>query len=272
MPLASPSTAHHAAGSPSNRTGLAIAALTCGVLAAGLALTAVISGVSLPYAWYLVVALAVVTLCCGLLSVGRRHHRSTAGGAIAWIGTVGGIVALVLGVWGMTDTLRTAHHTVSAAAPSVQVLHPSADRTAAPPPAPTTPALTGPQLDFGQTYQVDNVTVRLTGPDDYTPSSIASSSDGSGIVRAVKFMVTITNDTRAPLNANGVGIEGIVNGVALGRIYDTDVQGLTQDIQPGETVRYPVAFNLPATPTRLVLQVNPQSMSSTDKIFYLGTV
>src|SRR5882757_10299890 len=122
MPLASPSTTHHAAESPSNRTGLAIAALVFGVLAAGSALTAATGGMFLPYAWYAVVALAVVTLCCGLLSVGRRHHRSSAGGAMAWIGTVGGIVALVLGVWGMTDVLRTVHHTTPAAGP---VLHPS---------------------------------------------------------------------------------------------------------------------------------------------------
>src|SRR5882724_26500 len=140
MPLASPSTTHHAAESPSNRTGLAIAALVFGVLAAGFALTAATGGMFLPYAWYAVVALAVVTLCCGLLSVGRRHHRSPAGGAMAWIGTVGGIVALVLGVWGMTDVLRTTHHTTPAAGPVLHPSHPSADRTAAPPPPPTTPA------------------------------------------------------------------------------------------------------------------------------------
>jgi hypothetical protein len=272
MPLASPSTTHHAAESPSNRTGLAIVALIFGVLAAGLALTAATGHVLPPGAWYLVVALAVVTLCCGLLSVGRRHHRSTAGGSVAWIGTVGGVVALVLGVWGMTNMLRAAHQGAPAAAPSVQVLHPSVDRPAAPPPAPTTPVLAGPQLNFGQTYEVDNVTVRLTGPDDYTPSPMASNSDGSAIVRPIKFVVKITNNTNAALNANGVGIEGLVNGMMVGHIYDTDVQGLTQDIQPGQTVTYPVAFNLPVTPTRLVLQVNPQAMSSTDKIFYVGTV
>jgi len=272
MPLASPSTTHHAAESPSNRTGLAIVALIFGVLAAGLALTAATGHVLPPGAWYLVVALAVVTLCCGLLSVGRRHHRSTAGGAVAWIGTVGGVVALVLGVWGMTNMLRAAHQGAPAAGPSVQVLHPSVDRPAPPPPAPTTPVLAGPQLNFGQTYEVDNVTVRLTGPDDYTPSPMASNSDGSAIVRPIKFVVKITNNTNAALNANGVGIEGLVNGMMVGHIYDTDVQNLTQDIQPGQTVTYPVAFNLPATPTRLVLQVNPQAMSSTDKIFYVGTV
>jgi hypothetical protein len=271
MPLASPSTTHHAAESPSNRTGLAVAALIFGVLAAGLALTAATGGMFLPYAWYAVVALAVVTLCCGLLSVGRRHHRSTAGGAMAWIGTVGGVVALVLGVWGMTDVLRTAHHVTSAAGP-VQVLHPSADRTAAAPPAPTTPAPAGPQLVFGQTYQLDNVSIRLTGPHDYTPSPIASSSDGAPIQRAVRFTVTITNNTSAALNANGVDIEGIVRGLAVGRVYDTDIQGLAEDIQPGRAVTFPVAFNVPAAPTPLVLQVDPQSMSSTDKIFYLGTV
>jgi hypothetical protein len=271
MPLASPSTTHHLAESPSNRTGLAIAALIFGVLAAGLALTAATGGMFLPYAWYVVVALAVVTLCCGLLSVGRRHHRSTAGGVVAWIGTVGGVVALVLGVWGMTDVLRNPHHNVPAAG-SVQVLHPTADHTSAPPTVPTTTALAGPQLSIGQTYQMDNIAVRLTGPHDYTPSSMASSSDGAAIRRAVRFTVTITNNTGAALNANGVDIEGIVGGLTVGHIYDTDIQGLAEDIQPGQTVTFPVAFNVPTAPTPLVLQVSPQSMSSTDKIFYLGTV
>jgi hypothetical protein len=271
MPLASPSTTHHGAESPSNRTGLAVAALVFGVLAAGLALVAATSGMFLPYAWYAVVALAVVTLCCGLLSVGRRHHRSTAGGAMAWIGTVGGVVALVLGVWGMTDVLRTAHQATPAAG-GVQVLHPSADRTAAPPPAPTTTALSGPQLAFGQTYQVDNVTVRLTGPHEYTPSSMASSSDGAPVLRAVRFTATITNNTTVAVIANGVDIEGLVRGMPVGHVYDTDIRGLAQDIQPGQTVTFPVAFNVPAAPTQLVLQVNPQSMSSTDKVNYLGTV
>jgi hypothetical protein len=270
MPLASPSTTHHAAESPSNRTGLAIAALVFGVLAAGFALAAATGGMFLPYAWYAVVALAVVTLCCGLLSVGRKHHRSTAGGAMAWIGTVGGVVALVLGVWGMTDVLRAPHQATPAGAP-VQVLHPSADRTAAPPPPPTTAALAGPQLAFGQTYTVDNVTVRLTGPHQYTPSPMATSSDGSPVQRAAKFTVTITNNTTLPLIANGVDIEAIVRGQTVGHVYDTDIQALAQDIQPGQTVTFPVAFNMPAAPTPLVLQVNPQSMTSTDKIYYLGT-
>ncbi len=268
MPLASPSTTHHLAESPSNRTGLAIAALIFGVLAVGLALTGATAGMFLPYVWYAVVALAVITLCCGLLSVGRRHHRSTAGGVVAWIGTVGGVVALVLGVWGMTDVLRNAHQNVPAAGP-VRVLSPTTDPTAAPP---TTTVLPGPQLAIGQTYQMDNVTVRLTGPHDYKPSPMASSSDGTNIRRAVKFTVTITNDTGAALNANGVDIQGIVGGLTVGHVYDMDIDGLAEDIQPGQTVTFPVAFNLPTAPTPLVLQVSPQSMSSTDKIFYLGTV
>jgi len=63
-----------------------------------------------------------------------------------------------------------------------------------------------------------------------------------------------------------------VGGLTVGHVYDADMQGLAEDVQPGQTVTFPVAFNVPTTPTHLVLQVSPQSMSSTDKIFYLGTV
>src|SRR5690348_9781843 len=139
MPLASPSTTHHA-DPASNRTGLAVAALVFGVLTAGVALMVAFVGVFLPYAWYAVVGLAVLTLVCGTLSVGRRHHNSPAGGAMAWIGVLSGVVALVLGVWGITNVLRADHYGSPAAAPGL-VVHPSADRTAPPPAPPTTTPL-----------------------------------------------------------------------------------------------------------------------------------
>jgi vacuolar-type H+-ATPase subunit I/STV1 len=270
MPLASPSTTHHGAHSPANRTGLAVAALVIGVLTVGIALMVAFVGVFLPYAWFAVIVLAVLTLLCGLLSVGHKHHSSAAGETAAWIGVVGGVVALVVGVWGTTDVLRGAHHTGTAASP-VRVLPVSPDRTAPPPVAPTTP-LGGPIVAVGQNYQLDNVTVRLTGPDQYTPSGMAAVSDGSEIRHAVEFTATITNNTSAALLASGVGIEGIVGGATVGHIYDQTINGLTQDIQPGQTVSYPVAFNVPPTSTPMLIQVSPQSQSSTDKVFYQATV
>ena len=271
MPLASPSATHHAAHPPSNRTGLAVAALVFGVSAVGIALAVAFVGVFLPYAWYAVVALAVLTLACGLLSVGGKHHRSAAGGVLAWIGVVGGVVALVLGVWGMTEVLRDGHHTGTAVS-TVRVIPASPDRTAAAPAAPTTSELGGPEVAMGQTYVVDNVRVRLTGPTAYTPTQMASSSDGSTVQRAVEFTATLTNNTSAALLANGVDIEGIVNGATVGHIYDYDIQGVAQDIQPGQTVSFPVAFNVPTAPTQILVKVNPQAMNSTDKVYYQGTV
>jgi hypothetical protein len=266
MPLASPSTTHHAAPSPSNRTGLAVAALVFGVLTVGIALWVETVGVFLPYAWFAVLALAVLTLVCGLLSVGRKHHNSSLGGVLAWIGVIGGIVALVLGVWGTTEVLRD-HHT--GAASPVKVLP---IQTAHKPTPPTTPALSGTVLQLGQTYVVDNVTVNITGPVQYTPAGLPQVTDGSTLVRAVEFTATITNNTAAPLLANGVDIEGLVAGQTVGHVYDDNVRALAADIQPGQTTTYPVAFNLPQAPTQLTLQVNPQAMNSTDKVYYQGTV
>ncbi|HEY0806950.1 MAG TPA: hypothetical protein VGD84_17900, partial [Pseudonocardiaceae bacterium] len=62
------------------------------------------------------------------------------------------------------------------------------------------------------------------------------------------------------------------NGDAVGHVTDTTVLGLTQDIQPGQTVTFTIGFNVPKAPTRLIIKVNPQSMNSTDKVYYLGTV
>lgn len=268
MPLASPSTTHHA-DPPSNRTGLAVAALVFGVLTAGIALLVAFVGVFLPYAWYAVVALAALTLICGLASVGRRHHSTSAGGAMAWIGVVGGIVSLVLGVWGLSNVLLAGHHPTAS---SVGVLHASPDRTAQSPAPPTTSPLSGAVVQLGQTYVVDNVQVQVQGPVPYHPTGMVQTNDGSTVVRAVEFMVTLTNNTSASLIANGVDVEGLVGDSTVGKVYDDTLRALAQDIQPAQTVTFPVAFNLPAGATPMLVEVDPQSMNSTNKVYFQGTV
>ena len=268
MPLASPSTTHHA-DPPSNRTGLAVAALVFGVLTAGVALMVAFVGVFLPYAWYAVVGLAVLTLVCGTLSIGRRHHNSAAGGVMAWVGVMGGVVALVLGVWGVTNVLRADHHGSSAAATG-PLLHPSPVPGQAA--APTTTPLAGTVIPVGQSYTVDNVEVKLDGPVPYQPAGMVQTNDGSTVVRTVEFLVTLTNRTTSSLIANGVDVQGIVGGATIGKVYDDTVHALEQDIHPGQTVSFPIAFNLPAAPTPMLVEVDPQSMNSTNKVYFQGTV
>jgi len=266
MPLASPSTTHHA-DPPSNRTGLAVAALVFGVLTAGVALLVAFVGVFLPYAWYAVVGLAVLALVCGMLSIPRRHHNSSAGGVMAWIGVMCGVVALVLGVWGVTTVLRTEHG--SPAAANGPVLHPAPTPGQAG--ASTTP-LSGTVVALGQTYTVDNVAVKLDGPITFQPAGMVQTNDGSTVVRAAEFTVTLTNNTRSTLIANGVDVEGIVGGATVGKVYDDTLHALEQDIAPGQTVSFLVAFNLPSAPTPLLVEVDPQSLNSTNKVYFQGTV
>lgn len=269
MPLAPPSTARrHHARSASPRTGLAATALVFGVLGGGLALTVAFAGLYVPVSWYAVVPLAIVGLACGLLSVGRRRTRSAAVAGMAWIGTMGGIVALVLGVWGVTNAIRGPHTTAQQVAAGTQpVLHSSA----APVAPPTTSVIDGPQIAFGQVYQLDGVQVRLSGPNPYTPSPLASATDGA-ITRAAKFTVTVVNGTNRPLNAAGVNVVGFVDGMQIGRVYDQDIPTLANDVRPGQTVSFPVAFNLPTAGATLVVQVDPQAMTSTDKVYVVGRV
>lgn len=266
MPLASPSTTHHAEPA-SNRTGLAVAALVFGVLTAGVALMVAFVGVFLPYAWYAVVGLAVLTLVCGTLSVGRRHHNSSAGGVMAWVGVMGGVVALVLGVWGITTVLRADHHGGQAAATG-PLLHPST----APAAQPTTTPLAGTVIPLGQSYAVDNVQVKLDGPIPYQSTGMVQTNDGSTVVRAVEFTVTLTNNTTGSLIANGVDVEGIVGGATVGKVYDDSLHALEQDIGPRQTVSFPVAFNLPSGRTQVLVEVDPQSLNSTNKVYFQGTV
>lgn len=266
MPLGSPSTTHHAT-SPADRTGLAVAALVFGVLAAGLAVAVAFLGEVLPYAWYVVLALAVPTLACGALSVGRRHRDRT-GSTLALVGTLAGVVALVLGIWGVTNSVRDEQH-----GPSQQAVAPTLPHTTAPRPvAATTQVPDGTQVPFGSTYVVDNVNVLVSQPERFTPTSVASTTDGSAIQRAMRFTVTLTNNTSRPLNAHGISVVGQVDGSQVGQVVDRNIQDLTDDIAAGATVSYTVAFNLPAATSRMTIQISPESMTSTGKIYYTGTV
>jgi hypothetical protein len=255
---------------------LGIAALLIGLLSAGLALAVTAVGMYRPYSWYAVLGLAAVTVVIGPRAIASRQRASPASATPAWIGTIGGVLALVLGVWGMVDMARDHPSNVQTAnRPARQ-----APVSVVPPP---TSALEGPQMPFGATYTVDNVVVTLTGPIKYTPSAMASAADGSPVLRPVIFMVRLNNQTREPLNATGIDITaflggdgigqddtGATAGAQLGRVFDVDIplQGL--DVPAGQISTFPVAFNLPSAPTRIAIRVAPQAMSSTSEVYYIG--
>jgi hypothetical protein len=69
-----------------------------------------------------------------------------------------------------------------------------------------------------------------------------------------------------------VDVEGIVGATTVGKVYDDTLHALEQDIQPGQTVSFPVAFNVPAARTSLLVEIDPQSLNSTNKVYFQGTV
>src|SRR5438874_10067450 len=161
MPLASSSAAPDAAPRGSTATGLAVTALIVGLIAAVLALVVAFLGLFSRYVWFLVVRLAVVALILGVLSMGRRGPARGSATGLAWIGVAAGMVALVLGVWGVTDYVRVLHANDQqlaaggSAATSTQVGVPAPT----PPPTPIQ-SQSGPQTQFGETYTMDGIAMQ----------------------------------------------------------------------------------------------------------------
>jgi hypothetical protein len=204
----------------------------------------------------------------GSPSTTRHTASSTTRTVVAVTGVVVGVLALA--AWGVTSALRGPTPSDAGAAPATHTA--PARPVPAATPLPATTAQDGPVVAFGNPYVVDNVDVVVSTPTRFTPTEVAATSDGSDIQRAVRCTVTLTNDTSRPLNAQGISVEGLVNGTQVGQVYDRDIPNLTADIGAGATTTFPIAFNVPSAASRLVIQIAPESMTSTGSVYYAGTV
>jgi hypothetical protein len=231
------------------------AAVTLGVLAAS---------------WYLVIGLSVVALVLGLVGMGRFRGGGAAAGGLSLAGTVLAIMALIVGVWSSAVFLHVGNqnNTLLPAANAVVTTLPAAPATT----ASDVPTVAGPQTPFDQTETVDSVAISLSRASAYTPTAQANTRDGSPIQRAVKFTVTMVNNSDEAVNAVGIQVTGVANGQTAQLIYDSGITAPQDDLPPGESVTFPIALSVPAGQAQLVVIITPEAQSSSDQANFVGTV
>jgi len=238
------------------RVALGVLALVAGGAGVGLG--------TLGFTWKVVIPTGAVALILGLLAIGGS--RGAVAGMLAWAGTLAGITALIIGVWGSAWFLRSGPDRAQTANTTGS---PSA--VAATTSAQGLPTVSGPLNAFGTGMTVDGLTVTVSRPETYTPQGVAGAVDGSTIVRAVKFTVTITNDTASTLNAVGINVQGLTGDQIAQRVYDSMITAPPDDVPPGDTITFPAALSVPAAATPLTVLVTPNSLNSTDQADFAGT-
>jgi hypothetical protein len=111
-----------------------------------------------------------------------RHaaaSSSTTRTVVAVTGLVVGV--LTLAAWGVTTALRGPNASDAGAQRATHAAPARPVPAATPLPAATT-AQDGPQVAFGNPNVVDNVDVLVSSPTRFTPTPVAATSDGSGIL------------------------------------------------------------------------------------------
>ena len=235
-----------------------------GVAALAIGGTGVAMGI-LGTTWKVVIPTGAVALILGLVAIGGS--RSMAAGLLSWAGTLAGITALIIGVWSSAVFLRgnagKAEQAHGANPPSAVV-----ETTV----AQGMPAINGPVNQFGSSTTVDGLTITVSEPHDYTTQGMAGAVDGSPIIRAVKFTVTIQNQTATTINAVGINVQGLTGNQLAERIYDTVVTAPPNNVPPGGTISFPAALSVPAAPSPLTVIIQPNAQSSADQVYFAGTV
>lgn len=223
--------------------------------------------------WGYVLPLGGIALVLSVVVLGARRDDGAAAGSLAagvgWAAAVAAITGLILGVWGSAVFLHgTGKQSVHAAAPPASaVQHASSSGS----PDAAVPVINGPLNRFGTTTTVDGISVRLSEPRDYTPSVGASTTDGSRIQRAVRFTLTLSNNSDRSLSAVGVNIEGVAGNRAVPRVYDNEIGALPSDVAAGATVTLDIALSVPPDRGPLTVIVQPAAMTSNDEVFFAGT-
>lgn len=243
--------------SQSVRVALGTAALAIG--GAGVAMG--ILGVT----WKVVIPTGAVALLLGLMAIGGS--RTAAASLLSWAGTLAGITALIIGVWGSAVFLRGSAEKAQQQA-HLNTPSAAAETTA----AQGLPSINGPVNAFGTSMTVDGLTITVSQPHDYTTQGVAGAADGSPIVRAVKFTVTIDNNSSATLNAVGISVQGLAGNQVAQRVYDTVVIAPPNNVLPGSSISFPAALSVSAAPGPLTVIVQPNSQNSADQVYFAGTV
>jgi hypothetical protein len=241
-----------------------------GITALCLALVGLVFGL-IPFTGIVAIILGLLATVFGLVGVGRVRRGLATNKKMTIFGTVLGLGALVLGIWGMTIVFRAVDDLsdrlqdspLPAAAPAA-----SAPADAAPAAVPL-PATDSSVAAFGSAHTWESgVRVQVQAPKAFKPSSTAAGADGA---RAVSMVVQVHNGSQDPLALSMMSFTASFNGQEASEIYDsTKHLGGTpsSSVLPGKDATFTVAYSLPAGTGELQVEVRPEFMA--DKAFFTG--
>ncbi|MCA1677144.1 MAG: hypothetical protein LC799_34850, partial [Actinobacteria bacterium] len=217
---------------------------------------------------FLALILGMLAVLFGLLGWARARKGIATNPKMAGTGTVLGVAAAALGIWGMTIVFGA----VDQLGRDLQGIGGSAGNPAAvsePQAGDSAPQ----QLTFGQSFTYDDgMVVTIDSPTRYQPSASAFIA-GDATTRSVAVKVTVVNGTSKPLDLIGVSVQATAGDQVAEQVFDS-VKGVSgsppQTLPPGQRQTFTVAFGLPsADPTDLRVQVNP-SLFGYQPVFYMG--
>ncbi|MFZ3570087.1 DUF4190 domain-containing protein [Streptomyces sp. BH097] len=239
------------------RNGLGTAALILGVIGA-------LSGL-IPLMFWLAGILGVIALILGLTGRGRVKRGEATNKGIALAGTILGVVAMGLAVFG-------AYTVFKAADDLVDDLNKSVSDTKAKDAKPSGGAkdkdsgagkdekpAAGKTLAAGDSVVYDDdLTVSVSNAVTYSPSEFAAGHKKGN--HAYKVTVTVTNDSKEKFDASLLTADARAGkaGANAEQIFDDNVgDGFTGTVLPGKKATVVYGFDAPADAKNLTVEVTP---------------
>ncbi|TWF76572.1 hypothetical protein FHX44_112465 [Pseudonocardia hierapolitana] len=198
-----------------------------------------------------------VAVICGLVAVplalaGRSRYkkRIATNGRTAVAGLVSGILALALGVWGITIVFQATNELVATLEGAAPVS--SGPVAGGGPDAPADAAAFDQRVTFD-----DGVAVEVTAPQAFTPGRYVFGNERD---RAVSFEITIVNGSDQPLDTATAIVRATHSGRDAPLIFDLQngMKGPPQGtVLPGKSITFPVAVSIGKDVADLQIDVSP---------------
>jgi hypothetical protein len=209
-----------------------------------------------------------IAVICGLVALGLgaqgysryRRHRAT-NGKTAGFALVAAVLAVALGVWGITIVFQTTDKLVDA-------LSGPSPLTSSGAPADQDG---NPTTRLGQAVTFDDGTKILVA----IPVEFKASRNAAGATRerAIKVDIIVTNGSDKPLDAIAITVQATHTGQQAPQIFDS-ARGLgmppSGTVLPGKSITFPAAFSIGKDPGDLQIEVRPGFIG--DPAIFTGNV
>ncbi|MFZ3558014.1 MULTISPECIES: DUF4190 domain-containing protein [unclassified Streptomyces] len=238
------------------RNGLGTAALILGVIGA-------LSGL-IPLMFWLAGILGVIALILGLTGRGRAKRGEATNKGIALAGTILGLAAMGLAVFGAYTTFKAVDDAVDEINKSVsdtkaKDAKSSGDAKDKDGGKGEEKPAAGKTLAAGDSVVYDDdLTVSVSNAVTYSPSEFAAGHKKGN--HAYKVTVTVTNDSKEKFDASLLTADARSgkDGVKSEQIFDDNVgDGFTGTVLPGKKATVVYGFDAPADAKNLTVEVTP---------------